>query len=344
MVSVLLLTALASAQEAPPIVNGTRTSDYTPVGALMMCDSRGYCFDFCSASIFETNWVVTAAHCVDAIQEYADYGYDPYFVVGASVSGDDITDYDLIDFWETHPDWNASNLQNDIGILHLQTGLTSAGTVLLNTESIDNSWIGFELRYVGYGITGDGRSDSGTKRYTDIPIYDYDRQFVVAYDESGRTNVCQGDSGGAGLYEDGSSLVLVAVNSYVTPRCNGGATGGARVDTYVSWLESYVGSDTGGGTSGGGSSGGGSSGGGSSGGGSGSGGASDGGDAGTGSDGSGSGDAGGDGGTDTADPGVTLSIGESGSLDFKGSCNSAAGAMGGLGLAAFGLLARRRRR
>jgi hypothetical protein len=341
MVSVLLVSALASAQEAPPIVNGSTTRDYEPVGALMMCDNRNYCFDFCSASIFDTEWVVTAAHCVDAIDEYAGYGYDPYFVIGSDVS-DGITDYDLIDFWEQHPDWNASNLQNDIGILHLQSGITSAGTVLLNTEAVDNSWLGFELRYVGFGITGDGRSDSGTKRYTDIPIYDYDRQFVVAYDESGRTNVCQGDSGGAGLYEDGSSIVLVAVNSYVTPRCNGGATGGARVDTYVSWLESYLGSDPGGGTSGGGTSGGGSSGGGTSGGGSGSGGASDGGDAGTGSDGSGSGDAGG--GTDTADPGATLSIGESGSLDFKGSCNSAAGAMGGLGLAAFGLAARRRRR
>ena len=52
--------------------------------------------------------------------------------------------------------------------------------------------------------------ESGTKRYGDIPLDSYDDQFIYAYDSSGRTNVCFGDSGGPS-FVDGK---LVTVTSY----------------------------------------------------------------------------------------------------------------------------------
>ena len=343
------------AQEAPPVVNGSTTSDYEAIGVLLAC-SRSGCSSFCSGNLVDSNWVVTAAHCVEALDEYVRYGYDGYFGVGPDVGS--LTDYQLISSYAEHPSYNASSLRNDIGMVELDAGgITSVSPVAMNTDSINSSWVGTDLRYVGYGITGDGRGGSGTKRFGDIPIYDYDSYFVVSYD--GRVNVCQGDSGGAGLLMSGSSYTLVAVNSYVTPSCDGGATGGTRVDQYISWIDGYVsstggstgGSSSGGSSDGGGDSGssGGSSGGSSSGGDSGSSGGSSGGSSsGSGSDGgSGTGGEGGDGTVDdpALDTGAPRGFGEvEATSDVGGGCATGAlPASGGLAVLA-GLVGLARRR
>ena len=358
LLTLLVGTALASAPAN--VVNGSTTSDYEAVGVLLYCSSRG-CGSFCSGNLVDANWVVTAAHCVDALDDAVRAGYTGYFAVGASVN--DIDHYEEIVSYAEHPSYNTSTLRNDIGMVELAgSGITAVTPLPLNTSSVDNSWLGMDLTYVGYGITGDGRSDSGVKRTGDIPVYDYDSYFITAYD--GVVNVCQGDSGGAGLYNDGGTWTLAAVNSYVTPRCNGGATGGVRVDSYISWIEGYVnstsggssggsssggsgdggssdGGSTGGGSSDGGSTGGSSGGGsgGSSGGGgssSGSGGSSDGGDSGDGS--------GGTGAVDTGYPdGEALRTFGDVDSDINAGCSTGAAPATGV-LAVFGLLGLARRR
>lgn len=307
VVTLLVGTALASAPAN--VVNGSTTSDHEAVGALLYCSSRG-CGSFCSGNLVDANWVVTAAHCVDALDDAVRAGYTGYFAVGPSV--EEIEYYEEIVSYAEHPSYNTSTLRNDIGMVELAgSGIPAVTPLPLNTTSVNSSWLGMDLTYVGYGITGDGRSDSGVKRTGDIPVYDYDSYFITAYD--GVVNVCSGDSGGAGLYNDGGTWVLAAVNSYVTPRCDGGATGGVRVDQYVSWIEGYVNSSTGGssgGSSGGGSSDGGSSDGGSTGG-------STGGSSGGSGGGSGSSDGGGSssGGGSADDGGASDGTGGTGSVD-----------------------------
>lgn len=323
--------APAFAQEAPPVVNGTTTSDYEAVGALVACTDR-WCADFCSATLVAENYVITAAHCVAALDEYYEYyGAYPYFIVGRSVES--YTDYADITGWVAHPDYSSRDVSYDIGVLEMSGGLSSVDPMPVNEDS-PSRFTTDSLRYVGYGVTSDDASDSGTKRYGDIPFYDYDSQFIYAYDDSGRVNVCFGDSGGAGLEPVGSDWELAAVNSFVAPGCVGGYTGGIRVDAFLSWVEGYTGdlSATGGGSTGGGTDGGtggsdGADGGGSSGGGSGgsSGGSTDGADGADGADG-GSGDGSADGGdgsggddavgeaTDTGS-GVTLGDADAGAYD-----------------------------
>ncbi len=292
---ILSMTLPAQAQEAPPVVNGTATSSYEQVGSLVACTSGG-CADFCSGTLVDADWVVTAAHCVEALDDYVRYyGATPYILFGRSISS--YTDYAEIIDWVEHPSYNSSSLQNDIGVLELDANVTSMSPMPMNTDSPGTFTVS-SLRYVGYGITSDRASDSGTKRYADIPLYSYDAQFIVSYDSSGTYNVCSGDSGGAGLeYQSDGSWELAAVNSYVTPGCVGGATGGARVDAYHSWITGYTGAitdgSTGGGSTGGGSTGGSSTGGGSTGGDSGDSGGSTGGDSGGDSGSSTGGDSGG---------------------------------------------------
>lgn len=250
----------AAAQEAPPVVNGITTTDYEQVGVLVACTRDG-CWDFCSATYIADGWSLTAAHCVVALDEAVRYyGATPYFGVGGTV--DTLDDYKEIVDWTGHPSYSDRTLANDIGMLELDSAFSWLSPMPLRTDS-PSSIGSSSFRYVGYGVTSDSRSDSGTKRYGDIPLDSYDDQFIYAYDSSGRVNVCFGDSGGAGMEPVGGGYLLGVVNSFVAPNCVGGYTGGIRVDIYLDWIEGFTatsGGSTGGGSSGG-STGGGSTGG-----------------------------------------------------------------------------------
>ena len=231
--------------EAPPVVGGDTTSEWPAVGVLLACSSS-WCTEYCSATLVEQNWVVTAAHCVEALDDYDDYGYTNYFGVGRTVNN--LDDYAEITRGIEHPQYNRNTLQHDIGLAELRgSGITTVDPMPVNEDSVRGSWVGEELSYVGYGVTSDNANDSGTKRFADMEIYGFDNQFVYTLDVEDGQNVCYGDSGGAALQEvEEGAYELVAVNSYVFGyenngyACVGGGSGASRLDTHLDFIEDYV--------------------------------------------------------------------------------------------------------
>jgi secreted trypsin-like serine protease len=230
----------------PPIVNGSATNNYEPVCAIVAADSSYFYGSFCSCTLINRYWALTAAHCVEAANE--DYrGYDIYVVFGGDLWNSSWIDYNLVSDAIEHPSYNPSTLSNDIGLLELAgNGVTGVDVMPVNEDNVTNSWIGDELTYVGFGITGDNDHESGDiKRYADIPVMSYDSNFIYARDTRDDQNVCSGDSGGAGLEPvGGGKYELAAVNSFVWTEwggdpCEDGATGGVRVDRYISWINGY---------------------------------------------------------------------------------------------------------
>ena len=247
----LITAILAGNPPPPPIVNGDTTKDYPQVVTLLSADRQGYIYNFCSGTVIAPGWVVTAGHCTDAFESNEDAGYrNHYVVVGYDITKEaGVTAYVEVADWHTHPSFSMSNgtIKNDIGVVELAEDITDFDPMPVNRNGIGNANIGEEYRYVGWGITSDNATDSTKKRTADLPLDDYDSQFMYGYDKRDDQNVCSGDSGGAALeIRTEGGFELAGVNSFVyspngdgTP-CAGGATGGTRVDKYLTWIEDYT--------------------------------------------------------------------------------------------------------
>ncbi len=251
----LLLPLAASADDierVPVIVNGIATAEPEAVTALTFESGGSLYGPFCSATLIDAKWAVTAAHCVEAIQnDYADY--DAYVVTGADLLTTGVDSYVKIKNSIAHPEYDNSSYTDDIGLLELDgVGLLGVATIPLSQQSVDSTWIDQELRFVGYGITDDGAEDMGTKRYADIPIVNVDMEIIYAWDPDDGQNVCQGDSGGAALEVLGSNdYELVGVNAFVglwkgqegQDACADGFVGATRVDVHMDWIRTQTGLD-----------------------------------------------------------------------------------------------------
>jgi hypothetical protein len=273
---IFLATAIAN-DPPPPIVGGSITNSFEHVGAIAALDSNGYGAAFCSGTLIDDTWVVTAAHCIigdDAAQGMSNQGYDIYFVTSTNVWDAGYGDWHEVKRLVSHPNYSGEDyeIEHDIGLLELKSSISSITPAILNLDEPTAYW--GDITYVGYGLTGDNEEDSmGLRRTVDIPMWTYpyppqEEQFFYTHDPNGQKNICSGDSGGAAFRQTSSGYILAGVNSHGFdqnggyPYCesSGSVGAAARIDAYISWMEQYVdfqsSSTTGGGTSGGSSDGG----------------------------------------------------------------------------------------
>ena len=151
------------------------------------------------------------------------------------------------DNWYKHPDYNGSDGYSDVSLIHLSQTFRKVPLMPVNDDLIRNSWVGENVRLVGYGITSDhDNNTNSTKRMTEVPIYQFDERLVVTFDDSGKknTNACHGDSGGPVLHlRDDGGYETMGVMDFVYGSysdCEGNGLASARVDYFLDWIHGYT--------------------------------------------------------------------------------------------------------
>lgn len=149
----------------------------------------------CSGALIDANWVLTAAHCLEAL------GPDGQYEVSVGDSYATVTGV-----W-IHPGWDPASYTNDVALLQI-TGSGGVEPFALPVGG-EVPVVGQDLRVIGFGETRDpsvppGQRLQGTTRVTAVT----DTEIYAA---AAPAMSCVGDSGGPVLGDFGGREVLVGL-------------------------------------------------------------------------------------------------------------------------------------
>lgn len=195
---------------------------------------------FCSGTLIDTQWIMTAAHCVDV-------GSAP--VITALIGQADISSYPAnmvtVDKIVISPNYDSSTMYGDIALLHITTPqYVTTVTLPYSYASSSELYIGAQMYVYGWGETHAGviPEDAVATDYLQTttltlqePDYDFpDHIFAGDYGK----DTCFGDSGSPLMYDG----VQYGITSFgFTYTCGTGIPGGyTDVSHYSNWIDNTI--------------------------------------------------------------------------------------------------------
>ena len=251
--SMVIGSQIANGQLAAPRIVGGGVATEHEFPWQIWLHPTSYNGVYCGASLINSSWALTAAHCVageTASTLVVELGM--HNIQGSNPFRQTKTLSQII----VHPQYNSNTQDYDMALLHFTTPATinSAVAPITLAASTDTALYAAGVNAIvsGWGTTSSGGAVSYTLRKATVPIVSnatcstnygggITARMVCAGLPQGGVDSCQGDSGGPLFVNDGSTPKLVGVVSWGEGCALAGKPGVySNVMNLRSWIAGYV--------------------------------------------------------------------------------------------------------